>query len=572
MRGIGPPGHPGVRAQPLAGALQESSLLAGLGGFCLGDPRGLPGSGCEDPVAWPGGSRSLDGDQDTAEYRPYAVHEDCQHTVRALSDAGVAVVERYRYPAPYGETETEDASGNPLGPFAIRVHHLARLHGGVTDAATGPAPSPSPGRSPGAFPPVRGAGPGRWCLAVFLMLMAPHGMAEGLAAPGVSWAASLPPLPQGEPRTQEWKEHVPGPPPVLWGRVLSEEGPVPGAVVALGLSGSYRATADAEGWYALHRAPSHSARQWLHALAPGLALTCQGPVRLGGPEPVRVDFRLDREARLSGRFQAAPGADPGRSLQAELIWVPETPAETRSPLHHYPMALIAEGITPQTLDISGVFSFDHLRSGLYEIRIVAPESPGKSRRVLASTRTRTGDGFLLLKEGRGLGSVRARVVDARSRQPLRDFEVSVWPSGPDSEQRVSRSAGDWSLEGLVAGRQRIQVSAEGYWTERWSVDIEEGQNDLGLVYLGPEVTLDLRLLDRDGQPVPQAVLESSAFRGGPCPPGHRDAGLHGRRRPGTPDPALGMAQAADLACRDADSLGGPSGAEGPAGHPGGGTP
>ena len=81
--------------------------------------------------------QDLDGDQDTAEYRPYAVHEDFQHTVRALSDAGGAVVERYRYPDPYGETETEDASGSPLGPFASRVHHLKRLHGGVTDAATG---------------------------------------------------------------------------------------------------------------------------------------------------------------------------------------------------------------------------------------------------------------------------------------------------------------------------------------------------------------------------------------------------------------------------------------------------
>ncbi len=81
--------------------------------------------------------QDLDGDQDTSEYRPYAVHEDFQHTVRALSDAGGAVVERYRYPDPYGGTETEDGSGNPLGPFASRVHHLKRLHGGVTDAATG---------------------------------------------------------------------------------------------------------------------------------------------------------------------------------------------------------------------------------------------------------------------------------------------------------------------------------------------------------------------------------------------------------------------------------------------------
>ena len=60
VRGIGPPGHPGVRAQRLAGALQAFALRAGSGGPARGI-RAVSATGGEDPVAWPGGSRSLDG-------------------------------------------------------------------------------------------------------------------------------------------------------------------------------------------------------------------------------------------------------------------------------------------------------------------------------------------------------------------------------------------------------------------------------------------------------------------------------------------------------------------------------
>jgi len=79
----------------------------------------------------------IDGDSNTSEYRTYAVHEDWQDTVWALSDAAGAVKERYVQDDPYGETHTLDANSTDIGLFASDLHHVKRMHGGVTEEASG---------------------------------------------------------------------------------------------------------------------------------------------------------------------------------------------------------------------------------------------------------------------------------------------------------------------------------------------------------------------------------------------------------------------------------------------------
>jgi len=71
-------------------------------------------------------TNDLDEDSDTSEYLSYAVHEDWQNTVWALSNTSAVVVERYEQDDPFGKSHTLDASGNNLGNFASKVYHHKR--------------------------------------------------------------------------------------------------------------------------------------------------------------------------------------------------------------------------------------------------------------------------------------------------------------------------------------------------------------------------------------------------------------------------------------------------------------
>lgn len=74
-----------------------------------------------------------DSDTNTTEYRQYAVHEDWQNTVWALSDTAGDLVEEYRQGNPFGSSESFDASSTSLGDFASKVYHYKRMHGGVVE-------------------------------------------------------------------------------------------------------------------------------------------------------------------------------------------------------------------------------------------------------------------------------------------------------------------------------------------------------------------------------------------------------------------------------------------------------
>lgn len=81
-------------------------------------------------------TNDLDDDQDTDEYRPYAVHEDFQSTVWGLSEADGDLAERYLYSDPYGVSLSEDGAGGSLGAYSTDVFHRKRLHGGFVEEAS----------------------------------------------------------------------------------------------------------------------------------------------------------------------------------------------------------------------------------------------------------------------------------------------------------------------------------------------------------------------------------------------------------------------------------------------------
>lgn len=78
-------------------------------------------------------TNDMDSDTNTTEFRQYAVHEDWQNTVWALSDTAGEIVEEYRQKNPFGSSESFDATGTSLGDFASDVHHHKRMHGGVVE-------------------------------------------------------------------------------------------------------------------------------------------------------------------------------------------------------------------------------------------------------------------------------------------------------------------------------------------------------------------------------------------------------------------------------------------------------
>jgi len=82
-------------------------------------------------------TNDMDDDSNTTEYLGYAVHEDWQNTVWALSNASGAITERYVQDDPFGASTTFDASSTSIGSFASEVYHHKRMHGGVVEPISG---------------------------------------------------------------------------------------------------------------------------------------------------------------------------------------------------------------------------------------------------------------------------------------------------------------------------------------------------------------------------------------------------------------------------------------------------
>jgi len=82
-------------------------------------------------------TNDMDNDSNTTEYLSYAVHEDWQNTVWALSNTSAAIIERYVHDDPFGKSHTLDASDTDIGNYASEVYHYKRMHGGVVEPVSG---------------------------------------------------------------------------------------------------------------------------------------------------------------------------------------------------------------------------------------------------------------------------------------------------------------------------------------------------------------------------------------------------------------------------------------------------
>lgn len=104
-----------------------------------------------------------------------------------------------------------------------------------------------------------------------------------------------------------------------------------------------------------------------------------------------------------------------------------------------------------------------------------------------------------------LGTVTLRVVDADSRAPLTEAQVSLNSSSTGGGGQKCDAEGRVVLKGAQPGLLFVEIRAKDHEQYQSTIRIEPGQSlDLGDVAVGPTAELTGRVEDENGRPVPTA--------------------------------------------------------------------
>ena len=170
-----------------------------------------------------------------------------------------------------------------------------------------------------------------------------------------------------------------------------------------------------------------------------------------------------------------------------------------------------------TTDISGHYRVEGLGEGAAEVMFRHPDHPD-ARLTGVPVGTMDADVVMLRR-----GGISGRVMDARTRRGLRDFEVRV----TDLETRdgttlgflgrwgghfkKGQRAGEFTIEHVYPGVATLKVSASGYGTQEVpNVVIGSGQITTGVeVYLSPGAVIQ-GYVSRNGKPVTTRVAVTAS--------------------------------------------------------------
>jgi protocatechuate 3,4-dioxygenase beta subunit len=228
-----------------------------------------------------------------------------------------------------------------------------------------------------------------------------------------------------------------------------------------------------DGRFWIGRAPAGPVE--LYATHPSWGPSDRAPT----PAPGRtVELVLSAGGRLVGSVVGSRGAPVPRFGAWLVSFRPTEGGRTRS------------GGLPrvEVNDASGLFAFEGLAPGVYDVRIAAPGYPlvvSRSHEVRAGGETNTGP--IVLSRG---GAVVGRVIDAATGAPVAG--ASVLPAsggmmgfGGGGPGGVSDEAGIFRLDGLPPERLSLRVQAAGYMTKLASgVEVpEDGEADAGVIAL-----------------------------------------------------------------------------------------
>ncbi|MCE9594336.1 MAG: sigma-70 family RNA polymerase sigma factor [Planctomycetes bacterium] len=271
--------------------------------------------------------------------------------------------------------------------------------------------------------------------------------------------------------------------------------------------GEQHATSDAEGRIVASGAGAETS-VWLHLDAAGFASALYGPFDVSNDAPTRR-VALDVGRTLDGSVRDESGAPLAGVLVLARAVAATADLEDFGFGHQHAFFELAR----TRADANGEFRFDALTREDVELEVLPAE---RAAPILAQVVPRGAErADLVLRSTRAGGVTLVGRVTARiGGTALEDFTVSALPSDtPERSSRVTthatRSDGRFRLELDSSGDWIVTASAPGCASEsRVLLGVESGVRTL-VFELARARTLDVRVVDARGRPVPYATLAIS---------------------------------------------------------------
>jgi protocatechuate 3,4-dioxygenase beta subunit len=257
-------------------------------------------------------------------------------------------------------------------------------------------------------------------------------------------------------------------------------------VMASSPNGNASAPVDSSGNYRIEGAPSGTVRV---------------AARMGGP--------------MMGTARSAPGKtvelEPGGSAQVDIEFKSDTTIRGRVTHNNQPVAGASINFLPRQgktqtnasalTDSSGGYELSGLDDGPYNVQVMDM----KSMAPYMTTYEVHGSGNFDVDMR--TASLRGRVLDAATGQPIEGASVDIRPKGSDAGFFAVRTApqtdsnGTFILDNVARGTYQVSADKQGYGHEMKDVSVDENA-DLVELKLNPSAGVTLKVVDgRDGTPL-----------------------------------------------------------------------
>lgn len=279
--------------------------------------------------------------------------------------------------------------------------------------------------------------------------------------------------------------------------------PLPGASVGIRYTIREETDTDAEGRFRLAGLVEYPSAI-LYVQAPGHAIFVQQPLEIRADAPNVIEIHLEHELVIAGRVVDVEGVGmAGAKVEIEGDRVVDFGSSSMRPI---PTWERRHRVHLTQTDEDGAFRLERLYEGEFRVEAVHPENP--SLTVVAMVESGAEDLlFVLDPDAVNKVTLLGRVTDALTGEPIRSFTILPLVRDPErgsglgDRRSVESEDGTYEIGGLPPELIGLWVDAEGYARLRVAEhEYGEGEHVLDLA-LHPERTLDLRVVDSEGEPL-----------------------------------------------------------------------